>query len=95
MFSSQQDVSDAIYLELVNTMLPLSLLLVGLTMLILHRSLKVLVICGLPIVLSLAVTFGTTVILDITLTNSFRRLFRQVKTTSSDTRANSPSMHLG
>ncbi len=63
-----QDVSDAIYLELVNTMLPLSLLLVGLTMLILHRSLKVLVICGLPIVLSLAVTFGTTVILDITLT---------------------------
>jgi len=63
-----QDVSDAIYLELVNTMLPLSLFLVGLTMLILHRSLKVLVICGLPIILSLAITFGTTVILDITLT---------------------------
>ena len=62
------DVSDAIYLELVNTMLPVSLLLVALTMLILHRNAKVIVICGLPIVMSLAITFGTTVILDITLT---------------------------
>ncbi|MDP6703702.1 MAG: MMPL family transporter [Candidatus Thalassarchaeaceae archaeon] len=62
------DVSDAIYLELVNTMLPVSLLLVALAMLILHRNAKVIVICGLPIVMSLAITFGTTVILDIMLT---------------------------
>lgn len=62
------DVSDAIYLELVNTMLPLSLLLVAVAMLILHRNAKVIVICGLPIVMSLAITFGTTVILDIMLT---------------------------
>ena len=62
------DVSDAIYLELVYTMLPVSLLLVALAMLILHRNVKVIVICGLPIVMSLAITFGTTVILDIMLT---------------------------
>ncbi|MEE2624744.1 MAG: MMPL family transporter [Candidatus Thermoplasmatota archaeon] len=62
------DVSDAIYLELVYTMLPISLLLVALTMFILHRSLKVVIICGTPILMSLAVTFGTTVILDIMLT---------------------------
>ena len=62
------DVSDAIYKELVDTMLPLSLLFVGLTMFILHRDPKVIIICGLPIFMSLAVTFGTTVIADIMLT---------------------------
>lgn len=62
------DVSDAIYDELVDTMLPLSLLFVALTMFILHRDPKVIIICGLPIFMSLAVTFGTTVIADIMLT---------------------------
>ena len=62
------DVSDSIYEELRYTMLPISLLLVGLTMFILHRSWKVLVICGTPIAMSLAVTFGSTVLFDIMLT---------------------------
>ena len=62
------DVSDQIYLELVETMLPASVFLVGLTMFILHRNFKVLIICGLPIIMSLAITFGSTVILDIMLT---------------------------
>ena len=61
------DVSDAIYLEL-EKMLPLSLGFVCLAMIILHRNPKVIIICGTPIVLSLAVTFGTTVLLDIMLT---------------------------
>ena len=62
------DVSDAIYLELVETMLPISGLLVCITMMILHRNPKVIIICGLPIAMSLAITFGFTVIFDITLT---------------------------
>ena len=62
------DVSDSIYDELRYTMLPISLGLVGLTMFILHRSWKVLVICGTPIAMSLAVTFGSTVVFDIMLT---------------------------
>ncbi|MEK9739124.1 MAG: hypothetical protein VW438_05275, partial [Euryarchaeota archaeon] len=63
-----QDVSNAIYLELVAKMLPLAGLLVAITMLILHRNPKVIIICGLPIAMSLAITFGTTVIADIPLT---------------------------
>jgi len=62
------DVSDSIYDELRYKMLPISLFLVGLTMFILHRSWKVLIICGTPIAMSLAVTFGSTVIFDIMLT---------------------------
>ena len=62
------DVSDSIYHELRYTMLPISLLLVALTMFILHRSWKVVVICGTPIAMSLAVTFGSTVLFDIMLT---------------------------
>jgi predicted RND superfamily exporter protein len=61
------DVSDAIYLAL-EDMLPISLALVCLVMIALHRNPKVIIICGTPIILSLAVTFGTTVILDIMLT---------------------------
>ncbi|MDP6325832.1 MAG: MMPL family transporter, partial [Candidatus Thalassarchaeaceae archaeon] len=61
------DVSDAIYLAL-EDMLPISLAFVCVVMIALHRNPKVLIICGTPIVLSLAVTFGTTVILDIMLT---------------------------
>ena len=62
------DVSDEIYLQLRDTMLPISLFLVGLTMFILHRSWKIIVICGTPIILSLAITFGSTVLFDIMLT---------------------------
>ncbi|PXF22950.1 MAG: hypothetical protein CXX72_02105, partial [Methanobacteriota archaeon] len=61
------DVSDAIYLAL-QDMLPLSLAFVCITMIVLHRNPKVLIICGTPIVMSLAVTFGATVLLDIMLT---------------------------
>ena len=62
------DVSDSIYKELVDTMLPISALLVCLTMLILHRNPKVIIVGGLPIAMSLAITFGITVIFDIMLT---------------------------
>jgi len=62
------DISDAIYQELVKRMLPISVVLVCLAMLLLHRSPKVIVICGAPILMSLAITFGITVIADITLT---------------------------
>tara|TARA_B100000287_G_scaffold248600_1_gene233694 strand:- start:51 stop:3422 length:3372 start_codon:yes stop_codon:yes gene_type:complete len=62
------DVSDSIYDELRYTMLPISLILVGITMFVLHRSWKVVVICGTPIALSLAITFGSTVLFDIMLT---------------------------
>lgn len=63
-----QDVSNAIYSELVTKMLPGAAVLVAITMLILHRNPKVIIICGLPIAMSLAITFGTTVIADIPLT---------------------------
>jgi len=62
------DISDAIYIELVDRMLPISVVLVCLAMLLLHRSPKVIVICGAPILMSLAITFGITVIADIMLT---------------------------
>ena len=61
------DVSTAVYEEL-ERMLPISLLFVAITMIVLHRNPKVLVICGTPIVMSLAVTFGITVMADIELT---------------------------
>tara|TARA_B100000214_G_scaffold132271_1_gene94090 strand:+ start:13148 stop:16552 length:3405 start_codon:yes stop_codon:yes gene_type:complete len=62
------DVSDEIYDELVDTMLPISAILVCITMLVLHRNPKVIIICGLPIAISLAVTFGITVVRNWTLT---------------------------
>jgi len=62
------DISDAIYQELVDRMLPISGVLVCLAMLLLHRNPKVIIICGAPILMSLAITFGITVIADITLT---------------------------
>ncbi len=61
------DVSDAVYVQL-EKMLPWSLAFVAATMLILHRNPKVLIICGTPIIMSLAVTFGITVMADIELT---------------------------
>ena len=62
------DVSDSIYDELVDVMLPISGVLVCLAMLILHRNPKVIIVGGLPIAMSLAITFGITVIFDIMLT---------------------------
>ncbi len=62
------EVSDKIYKELVNVMLPISAVLVCLAMLILHRNPKVIIVGGLPIAMSLAITFGITVIFDIMLT---------------------------
>jgi len=49
-------------------MLPISAVLVCLAMLILHRNPKVIIVGGLPIAMSLAITFGITVIFDIMLT---------------------------
>jgi len=62
------DISDAIYHELVYSMLPISVVLVCLAMLLLHRNPKVVIICGTPILMSLVITFGITVIADIMLT---------------------------
>ena len=62
-----EDVSDAIYLDLLN-MMPISLFLTALVITLLHRSWKVVVISGTPIVMALAVTFGASVILKMTLT---------------------------
>ena len=61
------DVSEAVY-EQLEWMLPWSLAFVAVTMMILHRNPKVLIICGTPIVMSLAVTFGITVMANIELT---------------------------
>lgn len=61
------DISEGVYEDL-KVMLPISLVLVVLTMTALHRDWRVVIICGLPIVLALAVTFGSTVVLDLTLT---------------------------
>ncbi len=61
------DISDAVY-DALEEMLPLSLAFVCITMIVLHRNPKVLIICGTPIVMSLAVTFGSTVLLNIMLT---------------------------
>ena len=62
-----EDVSDAIYLDLLN-MMPISLFLTVLIITLLHRSWKVVIISGTPIVMALAVTFGVTVLLKMTLT---------------------------
>ena len=62
-----EDVSDAIYLDLLN-MMPISLFLTVLVVTLLHRSWKVVIISGTPIVMALAVTFGATVLLEMTLT---------------------------
>ena len=62
-----EDVSDAIYLDLLN-MMPISLLLTVLIITLLHRSWKVVIISGTPIVMALAVTFGATVLFEMTLT---------------------------
>lgn len=62
-----EDVSDSIYLDLLD-MMPISLFLTVLIITLLHRSWKVVVISGTPIVMALAVTFGASVLLKMTLT---------------------------
>ena len=62
-----EDVSDAIYEDLL-MILPWSVLFTILVITALHRSAKVVVITGTPILMALAITFGSSVILDITLT---------------------------
>ena len=62
-----EDISNAIYEDLL-MILPFSVLFTILIITFLHRSAKVVVITGTPIMMALAITFGTSVILDITLT---------------------------
>ena len=62
-----EDISNAIYDDLLK-ILPFSVLFTILVITLLHRSLKVVIITGTPIVMALAVTFGSSVLLDITLT---------------------------
>ena len=62
-----EDVSDAIYDDLVE-MMPYSILFTILIISFLHRSAKVVVITGTPILLALGVTFGASVVLKWTLT---------------------------
>ena len=62
-----EDISDEIYEDLL-MILPYSILFTILVVAYLHRSLKVVVITGTPILMALAFTFGSSVILDITLT---------------------------
>lgn len=62
-----EDVSDAIYEDLL-MILPWSVLFTILVITALHRSAKVVVITGTPILMALAITFGSSVVLDITLT---------------------------
>jgi predicted RND superfamily exporter protein len=62
-----EDISDAIYKDLIK-MLPYSVLFTILIISFLHRSAKVVVITGTPILLALGVTFGASVVLKWTLT---------------------------
>jgi predicted RND superfamily exporter protein len=62
-----EDVSDAIFLDLLD-MMPISLFLTVVIISLLHRSWKVVVISGTPILMALAVTFGASVLLKMTLT---------------------------
>ena len=64
-----EDISDAIYEDLADDPPVVSVLFTVLVITVLHRSAKVVVITGTPIVMALGnVTFGSSVILDITLT---------------------------
>ena len=62
-----EDISDAIYKDLIK-MMPFSVLMTILVISFLHRSVKVVIITGTPILLALAVTFGASVVLKWTLT---------------------------
>ena len=62
-----EDVSDEIFKDL-KEMLPISLFLVVIVVTALHRSWKIVLITGLPICMAIAVTFGSSVLLKMTLT---------------------------
>ncbi len=62
-----EDISDAIYEDLL-MILPWSVLFTVLVITALHRSAKVVLITGTPIMMALAITFGSSVIMNITLT---------------------------
>ena len=62
-----EDVSDEIYKDLLK-MLPWSLAFTVICITALHRSWKVVIITGTPIVMALAVTLGSTVLMNVTLT---------------------------
>ena len=62
-----EDISDAIYEDLL-MILPWSVLFTVLVITALHRSAKVVLITGTPILMALAITFGSSVIMNITLT---------------------------
>ena len=62
-----EDVSDAIYEDLLK-MLPWSLIFTVAVVSIFHRTWKVAIIGGTPIAMALAVTFGSSVLFDLTLT---------------------------
>ena len=65
-----EDVSDAIYEDLTKIM-PWSLLFVVAVVTLLHRSWKIVIISGVPIIMALAVTVGSTVIFDVMFTLEF------------------------
>ncbi len=62
-----QDISDEIYKDLL-MILPWSVFFTIFFITAIHRSLKVIVITGTPIMMALAVTFGISVIMDVHLT---------------------------
>ncbi len=62
-----EDISDEIYEDLM-MILPFSILFTIAIITALHRSWKVVVITGTPILMAIALTFGISVIVDITLT---------------------------
>ena len=62
-----EDISNAIYDDL-TTIMPWSLLFVVGIVTLLHRSWKIVLISGVPIIMALAVTIGSTVVFDVMLT---------------------------
>ena len=62
-----EDISEEIYKDLL-MILPWSVFFTILFISVIHRSLKVVVITGTPIMMALAVTFGISVIMDVHLT---------------------------
>lgn len=62
-----QDISDEIYKDLL-MILPWSVAFTIFFIAAIHRSLKVIVITGTPIVMAIAVTFGISVVMDVHLT---------------------------
>lgn len=62
-----EDISNEVYDDLIKIM-PWSLIFVVAIVTLLHRSWKIVLISGIPIVMALAVTIGSTVVFDVMLT---------------------------